>query len=119
MKVVLVAGGRDCPSQRRVFEVLNEENPHLVLHCCAPGSRRGPVAGPRSTPAWSCAAPRLGGGDGEAAATQRQRVLLALLSTFAVAGGEVLVVAVPDDAETAALVDAARSWPVAVREIAG
>jgi hypothetical protein len=37
MKVVLVAGGRDCPSQRRVFEVLNEENPHLVLHCCAPG----------------------------------------------------------------------------------
>jgi hypothetical protein len=34
MKVLLVAGGQDYPSQGRVFAVLKEENPHLVMHCC-------------------------------------------------------------------------------------
>jgi hypothetical protein len=46
-------------------------------------------------------------------------MLLALLSTLAVAGDEVLVVAFPGGTETAALVDAARTWPLAVREVGG
>jgi hypothetical protein len=58
-------------------------------------------------------------GDGEEAAAQRRRMLLALLSTLAVAGDEVLVVAFPGGTETAALVDAARTWPLAVREVGG
>ena len=118
MKVVLVAGGRDYPSPRRVFEVLNEENPHLVVHCCETGAdtwvSRWVVEHTRlelrCPPDW--------GGYGEGADSRRHRMLLALLSTFSLAGDDVKVVTFPDGS-AAELVHEARNWPFAVRETAG
>ena len=118
MKVVLVAGGRDYPSPGRVFEILNEENPQLVMHCCARGvdtwASRWVVEHTRlelrCPPDW--------GGYGAEADSRRNRMMLALLDTFAVAGDDVQVVVFPNGPDAADLVQEARNWSFAVREIA-
>jgi hypothetical protein len=46
-------------------------------------------------------------------------MMLALLSTFSVAGDEVKVVAFPDGSDAADLLHEARNWPFVVREIEG
>jgi hypothetical protein len=118
MKVVLVVGGRDAAKPGRVFEVLNEENPHLVMHCWEPGAETWASRWVAEHTRLELRCPRIGG-EGEEANARRQRMLLALLSTFAVAGDEVAVVPFPDGSDRANLVQEARQWSVAVREIAG
>jgi hypothetical protein len=119
MKVLLVAGGRDYPSQGRVFEVLNEENPQLVMHCCTTVAETWASRWVVEHTRLELRCPPDWGGYDEAAESRRNRMMLALLSTFSVAGDEVKVVAFPDESDTAALVHEARNWPVAVREIEG
>ncbi len=58
------------------------------------------------------------GGYGEAAESRRNRMMMALLDTFSVAGDDVMVVAFPDESDVADLVHEARNWLFAVREIA-
>ncbi len=118
MKVVLVAGGRDYPSQGRVFEVLNEENPHLVMHCCRTGAETWASRWVVEHTRLELLCPADWGGYGEAAESRRNRKMLALLDTFSVAGDEVIVVALPDESDAAGLVHEARNWPFAAREIA-
>lgn len=119
MKVVLVAGGRDYPNQGRVFDILNEENPHLVMHRCEKGADTWAsrwVVEHKRLELW-CSSDW--GGFGKAADSRRERMLLALLSTFSVAGDDVRVVAFPDGSDAANLVHEARRWRFAVREITG
>ena len=118
MKVVLIAGGRDFPSQGRVFEVLNEENPQLVMHCCKRGADTWASHWVVEHTRLELRCPADWGGYGEAADSRRNRMMLALLDTFSVAGDEVTVVAFPDGSDAEDLVQEARNWPVAVREIA-
>jgi len=119
MKVVLVAGGRDFANPGRVFEVLNEENPHLVMHCGENGADTWATRWVVEHTRLELRCPPDWGGSGEAGDSRRNRMLLALLSTFSVAGDEVKVVAFPDGSDAADLVHEARNWPFAVREIAG
>jgi hypothetical protein len=119
MKVVLVAGGRDYPNQGRVFDVLNEENPHLVLHRCEKGADTWASR-------WVVEHKRLElrcrsdwRGYGEAADSRRDGMLLALLSTLSVAGDDVRVVAFRDGSDAADRVHEARNRRFAVREITG
>lgn len=118
VKVVLVASGRKYPSQGRVFEVLNEENPHLVLHCCKTGADTWASRWVVEHARLELRCPPDWGGYDEAAESRRNRMMLALLSTFSVAGDDVMVVAFPDGSDTVDLVHEARNWPFAVREIA-
>ena len=117
VKVVLVAGGRDYPSPGQVFEVLNEENPQLVMHCCKPGDDRWVSRWVVEHARLELRCPDDWGGTGEAADSRRNGMLLALLSTFSLAGDDVQVVAFPDGSDAADLVRQARDWPVVVREI--
>lgn len=119
MKVELVAGGRDYPNQGRVFDVLNEEYPHLVLHRCENGAdtRASRWVVEHKRLALRC--PSDWGGYGKAADSRRDRMLLALLSTFSVGGDDVRVVAFPDRSDAANLVHEARTWSSAEREITG
>jgi hypothetical protein len=117
MKVLLVAGGRDYPSQGRVFEVLNEENPHLVMHCCKTVAETWASRWVVEHTRLELRCPPDWGGYDEAAESRRNRMMLALLSTFSVAGDEVKVVAFPDGSDAACLVHEARNWPFDVREI--
>ena len=96
MKVVPVAGGRDYPSQGRVFEILNEENPQLVMHCCAKGADTWASRWVVEHTRLELRCPPDWGGYGAAADSRRNRMMLALLSTFAVAGDDVTVVVFPD-----------------------
>jgi hypothetical protein len=117
VKVLLVAGGRDDPSPGQVFEVLNEENPQLVMHCCEPGADKWVSRWVVEHTRLELRCPADWGGTGEAADSRRNGMLLALLSTFSLAGDDVQVVTFPDGSEAADLVRQARNWPVVVREI--
>jgi hypothetical protein len=121
MKVVLVAGDSDAPSPGRVFEVLNEEHPHLVLHCGEKGADTWASRWVVEHTRLELRCPPDWGRDGEAADSRRHRMMLALLDTFAVAGDDVKVkvVVFPDGSDALNLVQEARDWPFAVREIAG
>jgi hypothetical protein len=100
MKVLLVAGGQDYPSHKTVAEPWASrwvvEHTRLELRC---------------SPDWA--------GYDDAAESRRNRMMLALLSKFSVAGDEVKVVAFPAGSDAADLLHEARNWPFVVREIEG